>query len=505
MSGNLFAAFAERFDRWGDKDAVITDSGTRLSFAELDQHSARIAGALTRLGVVKGDRVTAQVHKSPEALCLYLACLRAGAVFHPLNTGYQPAELAYFVGNAEPKVIVTDPASLDLFCGLPGSPQAVLTLDRSGLGTLSDAAADHADTFRNVSCNADDSAALLYSSGTTGQPKGIDLSHGNLLSNAQVLTDWWQFSERDVLLHALPIFHVHGLFVAVGCALLSGASMRWQAGFSVDAVIDALPDCSVMMGVPTYYTRLLASPRFTREVSADRRLYISGSAPLLAETFEAFEAQTGHRIVERYGLTETVINTSSPLDGDRKAGTVGVPLPGVELRVVDDAGHSLGPGETGQIEVRGPNVFRGYWRMPDKTREDFTGDGFFRTGDNGEWDNDGYLAIVGRAKDMVISGGLNVYPREVELLLDGLEGVAESAVIGVPHPDFGEAVVAVIVPQEGATLDEAVLRDALKPLIAAFKVPKRITTLGELPRNTMGKVQKNELRDRYRGLFEAKA
>lgn len=501
----MFAAFAESFARWGEKDAVVAEGGSRLTYGDLDRRSACLAGALLDLGVTPGDRVTVQVHKSVEALCLYLACLRAGAVFHPLNTGYQPAELAYFVGDAEPRVIVTDPDSLDLFRQLSGCPESVLTMDRHGQGTLADAAAGRPETFNNVSAAAADSAALLYSSGTTGQPKGIDLSHGNLLSNARVLTEWWQFSERDVLLHALPIFHVHGLFVAVGCALLSGASMRWLPGFSVDPVIDALPDCSVMMGVPTYYTRLLASPWFTREIAADRRLYVSGSAPLLAETFEAFEARTGHRIVERYGLTETVINTSSPLDGERKAGTVGLPLPGVALRVVNDAGKPLGPGETGQIEVRGPNVFKGYWRMPEKTREDFTEDGFFRTGDNGQWDDDGYLAIVGRAKDMVISGGLNVYPREVELLLDSLDGVAESAVIGVPHPDFGEAVVAVVVPIAGESIDEAAVRESLKPQIAAFKVPKRVLSVDELPRNTMGKVQKNQLRDRYHRLFDATA
>ncbi|MFK7956347.1 MAG: AMP-binding protein [Lysobacterales bacterium] len=500
---NLYQQFAVQAERLGDKPALIDEQQNTLTFRQLDEQSGRIANALVKLGLTPGDRVTVQVQKSPMALCLYLACLRVGGVFHPLNTGYQSSELAFFIDNAQPSIVVSDSAALTLFQSLPGAPDEanILSLNADGSGSLTDLANTQSDTFDTVQRTASDPAALLYSSGTTGTPKGIDLCHGNLVSNAATLTEHWEFSESDVLLHALPIFHVHGLFVAIGCALMSGACMRWLPTFDTQTVINTLPQCSVMMGVPTYYTRLLASAAFTREVGAERRLFISGSAPLLAETFQDFEERTGHRIVERYGLTETMINTSSPLHGERRAGTVGLPLADIEVRVVDDHGHAVGPGKTGQIEVRGPNVFSGYWRAPEKTQQDFTQDKFFRTGDNGMWDEDGYLSIVGRAKDMVITGGLNVYPREVELLLDQLPGVMESAVIGLAHADFGEAVVAVVVPDGDQCVDETLIRAELKSQIAGFKVPKRVISIDQLPRNTMGKVQKNQLRKQFSGLF----
>jgi len=344
-------------------------------------------------------------------------------------------------------------------------------------------------------------AALLYSSGTTGVPKGIMLSHGNLLSNTEALVAAWGFTDNDRLLHALPIFHVHGLFVAIGCTLLCGANMRWLAAYKVDDIVRFLPECTVMMGVPTYYTRLLAHPDCSRELCRGVRLFVSGSAPLLSETFAAFEERTGHRILERYGMTETNMNTSNPLDGERKPGTVGPPLPGVEVRITDDAGSTVAAGTIGNLQVRGPNVFVGYWKLPDKTAEDMTADGFFNTGDKGVIDADGYVAIVGRAKDVVITGGLNVYPKEVELFIDDLPGVRESAVIGVPHPDFGEGVVAVVVAEAAADLTENQLINACKAELADFKVPKRVLFVDELPRNTMAKVQKNMLRDAYSDLF----
>jgi malonyl-CoA/methylmalonyl-CoA synthetase len=326
------------------------------------------------------------------------------------------------------------------------------------------------------------------------------LTHGNLLSNTQALVEAWGFSSADRLLHALPIFHVHGLFVGIGCALLGGARMRWLPRLDIDAILRFMPECTVMMGVPTYYTRLLADERLTSTVASRMRLFVSGSAPLLEETFHDFEARTGHRILERYGMTETNMNTSNPLDGERKPGTVGPPLPGVEVRVTDDAGKPVADGGVGNLEVRGPNVFIGYWRLPERTAEDFTEDGYFRTGDKASIDADGYVAIVGRAKDVVITGGLNVYPKEVELFIDELPGVKESAVIGLGHPDFGEGVVAVVVPAAGEHPTETDIVDACKTALADFKVPKRVVFVGEIPRNAMGKVQKNVLREQFAGL-----
>lgn len=500
---NLFAAFRAAFRGDENRIVLVTQRDRPYTFAEIDSESARVAACLRNLGVRVGDRVSVQARKSPEHLCLYLACLRAGFVFHPLNLAYKKAELEYFIGNAEPAAIVCDGENvveLEAIAAEAGVGH-VLTLNANGSGSLTDESAPVAPDPAVIHRDRDDLAALLYSSGTTGVPKGIMLSHGNLLSNTETLVRAWGFTQDDRLLHALPMFHVHGLFVAIGCALLCGASMRWLEGFDDETVVRYLPECSVMMGVPTYYTRLLANENFGAECSTNVRLFISGSAPLLEETFQEFEARTGHRILERYGMSETNMNTSNPLLGERKPGTVGPPLPGIEARVCSDDGEVLGTDRIGNLQVRGPNVFKAYWRMPEKTAEDFTADGFFNTGDLGRIDADGYVAIVGRSKDLVITGGLNVYPKEVELFLDGLDGVKESAVIGVPHVDFGEGVVAVLVADGSRTLEEKLVIDACRDNLANFKVPKRVVFVDELPRNTMAKVQKNRLREDYADLL----
>ncbi|MDH4039370.1 MAG: malonyl-CoA synthase [Gammaproteobacteria bacterium] len=502
---NLYCQFEAAFPEDLQATLLQTADGVRYCYADARRESARLANYLTGLGARPGDRVTAQVEKSPQVLWLYLACLRAGLVYHPLNTAYQASELEYFLGNAEPRIVVCTGQSETLFNSLAaaGGGTRVLTLDADGSGSLAAGALGCTDTFDTVVREADDLAALLYSSGTTGRPKGIMLSHANLASNGRTLVKIWGFTAADVLLHALPVFHVHGLFIATHCVLLSGARMRWLDKFDAGVVMAQLPDCSVMMGVPTYYTRLLAQPGFSRADCGNMRLFISGSAPLLAETFAGFEQRTGHRILERYGMTETGMNTSNPLHGERRAGTVGPPLPDVEVRVVGGDGMVLPAGEAGDLQVRGPNVFKGYWRMPQKTRDDFTGDGFFNTGDKASISEDGYVSIVGRSKDMIICGGLNVYPKEIELVLDDLEGVLESAVIGVPHADFGEAVVAVIVPAGKSQPHELEIIELSKLRLANFKVPKRVFFLEELPRNAMGKVQKNLLRERYADSFSA--
>jgi len=492
------------FEEHAGDELLMTDAGLSLTYGDIDRESARLARYLHDLGTKTGDRVSVQVDKSPSALCLYLACLRGGFVFHPLNPGYQPSELEYFLGDAAPSIVVCarrDATILEQLAQQAGVAH-VKTLDADGSGSLIDESRATSDEPMLVARSTDDLAALLYSSGTTGVPKGIMLTHGNLLSNTQSLLEAWEFSADDCLLHALPIFHVHGLFVAIGCVLLSGASMRWLDTFDATVTIQHLPDCTVMMGVPTYYTRLLGEDAFTPEVAVNIRVFISGSAPLLEETFTAFEARTGHRILERYGMTETNMNTSNPLHGERRPGTVGPPLPGVEVRVVSESGKPLETDDIGDLQVRGRNVFAGYWRMPEKTAEDFTADGFFNTGDKGKIDADGYVSIVGRAKDLVITGGLNVYPKEIELFIDDLPGVRESAVIGVPHSDFGEAVVAVIVREANSSIDaDSVIRTA-KQEIANFKVPKRVVFVDELPRNSMSKVQKNVLRETYKDLLE---
>jgi malonyl-CoA/methylmalonyl-CoA synthetase len=496
---NLYEEFSACFP--ANREAVLlrTIDGTVYSYAGAERESARLANYLVGLGATPGDRVTVQVDKSPSVLWLYLACLRAGLVYHPLNTAYQASELAYFLGDAQPRIVVCTQSSEALMSSLagPADVEHVLTLQSDGTGSLTSGAANCGTDFETVRRGPDDLAALLYSSGTTGRPKGIMLSHRNLAENGKTLVDIWGFSSADRLLHALPVFHVHGLFVAISCVLLSGASMLWLEKFDASQVASRLPACTVMMGVPTYYTRLLALDGFTADTCTNMRLFISGSAPLLTETFNEFQCRTGHAIIERYGMSETGMNTSNPLHGERRAGTVGPPLPGVEVRVVDDLSEALPAGETGDLQVRGPNVFQGYWRMPEKTREDFTADGFFNTGDKATISADGYVSIVGRAKDLIICGGLNVYPREVEQLLDDLEGVVESAVIGVPHADFGEAVVAVIVATAGNSLEEQAIIDFCKGEIANFKVPKQVFFVDELPRNAMGKVQKNLLRERY--------
>ncbi len=498
-SSNLYAVYARGFPPDATATLLTTDSGQHYTYADAERFSARVANCLIGMGLHAGDRVTVQVEKSPQLLFLYLGVLRAGLVFHPLNTAYTREELQYFLEDAAPAAVVCDPARQGMFEELRGSATGttLMTLDSSGNGSLVTAAATCTEEFVTAHNEPGDMAALLYSSGTTGRPKGIMLSHDNLGQNTRVLTEFWGFTEHDTLLHALPIFHVHGLFVAIGCVLMSGAAMRWLPAFDVDRVIQALPDCTVMMGVPTYYTRLLAEPSFGSDCCDGVRLFVSGSAPLLADTFEEFRRRTGKTILERYGMSETGMNTSNPLQGERRAGTVGLPLPGVSLRVVGPDGCELPPGQVGDIQVKGANVFSGYWQLPQKTAEDFTADGYFNTGDQGCFDADGYVAIVGRAKDMIITGGLNVYPKEIELLIDDIPGVRESAVIGLPHPDFGEAVTAVVVPEPGAALEAHDIIAHLKALAANFKIPKTVHLVESLPRNTMGKVQKNLLRAQF--------
>lgn len=498
MDANLYTVLSQRFPE-PSSTVLTTPDGRDFSYADLEHESACYAQVLHKLGLKPGDRVSVQVEKTPANLWLYLGVLRAGLVYHPLNTAYAPDEMRFFLSNAETRLLVCDPAKLTVYeplCDEVGVAK-IETLDAQGEGTLSALAAAQSGEFQTISRAPDDMAALLYSSGTTGRPKGIVLSHDNLRANATVLVDLWGFSRSDVLLHALPIYHVHGLFVAVHCALMSGSRLLWLPRFEVDQVLAQLPRATVMMGVPTYYTRLLAEPDFERELLAGMRLFISGSAPLLTETFDAFVDRTGHAILERYGMSETGMNTSNPLLGERVAGTVGLPLPGTEVRVCDSEHRELPLGDIGEVEVRGANVFSGYWRMPEKTAEDFTQDGWFVTGDQGRFDEHGYLSIVGRSKDMVISGGLNVYPKEVESVLNDYPEILESAVIGVPDADLGEAVVAWVVPEKGALVDEASLRQRLREKIAGFKVPKAIRAVDELPRNAMGKVQKTLLRERW--------
>ncbi|GMV57010.1 MAG: AMP-dependent synthetase [Betaproteobacteria bacterium] len=518
---NLYALIESRLPRDLAAPCIETHDGLVYSWRDLHFASARLAGWLASLELPRDPdgsaaRIVVQVEKSPEALMLYLAALRAGLVYVPLNTAYQRAEVEYFLNDARPAVVVCTPArarEIEPLARAAGV-QHVLTLGERRDGTLLGAAAPFPDSFATVQRGADDLAAILYTSGTTGRSKGAMLTHGNLASNALVLDEFWGFKEEreagghDVLLHALPLFHVHGLFVASHAALLAGATMLFLPKFDVRQVLERLPRSTVFMGVPTYYTRLLAEPRFDRHVCRNMRLFISGSAPLLAETFNEFRKRTGHTILERYGMSETIMLVSNPYFGtprDRLAGTVGVPLPGVDVRVVKEGNEPCATGEIGDVQVRGPNVFRGYWRMPEKTREEFAEDGWFKTGDVGAFGGpgkpDNYLTLVGRSKDLIISGGYNVYPKEIESYIDEMAGVAESAVIGLPHPDFGEAVAAVIVARPGATVDAAQVIAALRDKIANYKVPKRVWIVDELPRNAMGKVQKNLLRDRYAGVF----
>jgi malonyl-CoA/methylmalonyl-CoA synthetase len=483
-----------------------TPEGRKLTFADLAAGSARIANALAARGVVAGDRVAVQVDKSPDAILLYLACLRAGAVFLPLNTAYTPAEIEYFLGDAEPRVFVCEPQKKDslLEAARKANVAHVETMGVREDGSLVEAAKGEKDSFADVERGADDLAAILYTSGTTGRSKGAMLSHGNLASNALTLVDYWRFTDKDVLIHALPIYHTHGLFVGMNTLLLAGGSMFFLPKLDPDLMLQLMQrGATAMMGVPTFYTRLLAHPGLTKEATKNMRLFVSGSAPLLAETHREWTERTGHAILERYGMTETNMNTSNPYDGDRVPGAVGLPLPGVSVRITDpESGAPLKQGEIGMIEVKGPNVFKGYWRMPEKTASEFRADGFFITGDLGKIDERGYVYIVGRDKDLVITGGFNVYPIEVETEIDALAGVIESAVIGVPHPDFGEGVTAVVVPKKDGAPDEKTVIAALEARLAKFKLPKRVLFVPELPRNAMGKVQKAELRKTYGDLYK---
>ena len=514
-SHNLFAALRAAFPSDLDLVAVETTApdGTALNYTwrDLDHASARMANLLASLALPEGSRVAVQVEKSVEAMVLYLATLRAGCVFLPLNTAYQSSEIEYFIGNAEPAVVVCTPGNFGWVSKIAftAGTQHVFTLGDDRTGSLLERAAHHADQHQPVARTADDLAAILYTSGTTGRSKGAMLTHGNLLSNAVMLKDYWGWVPGDVLIHALPIFHVHGLFVAIHAALLNGSKMIWLAKFEPKAAIAAMARATVFMGVPTLYVRMLAEPGLTREAVQNMRLFISGSAPLLIETFTAWQQRTGHTILERYGMSETIMLTSNPYAADaryggqdeRRGATVGFALPGVGLRVVSDANQPLPVGEIGNIQVQGPNVFKGYWRMPEKTAEEFTPDGWFKTGDVGLVDARGYVSIVGRSKDLIISGGYNVYPAEVEAAINELPGVAESAVVGVPHPDFGEVGVAVLVARPGAQPDAEAIVAQLKIQLANFKIPKRCFVVAELPRNTMGKVQKNLLRAQYQSLF----
>ncbi len=486
-----------------DTPFLILRDGSEITHAAFVEMAAQFAHAIATSGLVAGDRVAAQIHKSPEALALYAACAQTGTVFLPLNTAYTPAELSYFVEDSGAKLLVGDPKVADTLKPIADACGAVLeTLDGAGGGTLVDLAKASPTTFETVDREAGDLAAFLYTSGTTGRSKGAMLTQNNLLSNTEALVDLWRFTADDVLLHALPIFHTHGLFVASNITLMAGGAMVFLPAFNLDDVFAALPKSTSMMGVPTFYTRLLGDDRFTRDASEHMRLFISGSAPLLAETHVQFEDRTGHRILERYGMTETNMNVSNPYDGERRAGTVGFALPGTEVKVCDPStGETLPQGEIGVIEVRGPNVFKGYWNMPEKTAEELRDDGFFITGDLGQFDADGYLSIVGRGKDLIISGGYNIYPKEIELVLDEQDGVLESAVIGVPHGDFGEGVVGVLVEQSKGSIDVDAIKTAMAENLARFKQPKRLVVVDELPRNTMGKVQKNILRDTYNDSF----
>jgi malonyl-CoA/methylmalonyl-CoA synthetase len=494
---NLFAALRAAFPADLDAPAVETDTGLVYTWRDIDRATAMIANLLRSLKLPEGSRVAVQVDKSVEAMMLYLATLRAGYVFLPLNTAYQSAEIEYFIGDAQPAVVVCTGKNFGWVgrIAFKAGTEHVFTLNDDRTGSLLERAMHHSDVHEIARSSEDDLAAILYTSGTTGRSKGAMLSHGNLLSNALVLKDYWHWQPGDVLIHALPIFHVHGLFVAIHGALLNGSKMIWLAKFDPKLVIQAMPRATVFMGVPTLYVRMLAEPSLDREAAKHMRLFISGSAPLLIETFNEWKERTGHTILERYGMSETIMLTSNPYEGERRGGTVGFPLPGVGVRVIGD--------DIGDIQVKGPNVFKGYWRMPEKTKAEFTDDGWFKTGDVGKIDERGYVTIVGRSKDLIISGGYNVYPAEIEGYINEMPGVAESAVVGVPHPDFGEVGVAIVIPKPGAQIDGDAIVATLKSQLANFKIPKKCFVAEALPRNTMGKVQKNLLRDEHKQLFTA--
>ena len=513
---NLYSLLEQNFPQDRSAIAIETHDGLLYTWDDLTRATSKLANLLISLNLPQGSRVAAMVEKSAEALFLYLATLKAGLVYLPLNSAYQSAEIGYFFGNAQPAVVVCGSKNFSWVSKIAAQcgSQHVFTLDENRQGTLLARASGYSDLSKTVAREDGDLAAIIYTSGTTGRSKGAMLTHRNLASNAQVLKTYWAWQRDDVLLHALPIFHVHGLFVACHGALLNGSKMIWLPKLDLDQLIKHIPRSTVMMGVPTFYVRLLGDARFNAHLCRNMRLFICGSAPLLTETFNEFKQRSGHTILERYGMSETNMLVSNPYQGRRVAGSVGLPLPGTEVRLVDDAGAVCGQvnnkGEIGNVQVRGPNVFKGYWRMPEKTREEFTQDGWFKTGDLGRWGSvkgeaahsesipDDYLCIVGRSKDLIITGGYNVYPKEIEDLVDDLPGVAESAVVGVPHKDFGEVVVAVVVPKSGASLDAQKIIAELKTKIANYKVPKRVEIVTELPRNAMGKVQKNLLREKIK-------
>ena len=504
MTNHLFALIREALPAEAAAKVFIeTPDGRRYSYADMVARSGAYASALSAAGVRPGDRVAVQVEKSAEVVFLYLGAVRAGAVFLPLNTAYTAAEVAYFLGDAEPALFVCDPAKRAALAPVAESAGTtrVLTLDAAGRGTIAEAADAQRPDFADAARGPEDLAAILYTSGTTGRSKGAMLSHDNLASNARTLVEAWRFTADDVLIHALPVFHTHGLFVAINTVLASGGGMLFLPRLDAGLILKLMPRATAMMGVPTFYTRLLKEPGLTQAATAHMRLFTSGSAPLLAETHADWQARTGHAILERYGMTETNMSTSNPYDGERIAGTVGFPLPGVDLRVADpDTGSALGPEQVGMIEVKGPNVFKGYWRMPEKTAAEFKADGYFVTGDLGKVDGRGYVHIVGRGKDLIITGGFNVYPKEVETEIDAMPGVVESAVIGLPHADFGEGVTAIVVGATDAP-DEAAVLAHLEGRLARFKCPKRVLFADDLPRNAMGKVQKNLLRDQHAALY----
>lgn len=503
MSGNIFSLFYQQVSQ---KNKIFLVAGRRggFSFEEAFGWAGRFANVLRENGLKKGDRVAVQVEKSPEALFLYLASLMAGVTYIPLNPAYTAAELQHILSDAEPGLVICSPDKMGSISTI-FAPKKILTLSPDGMdGTLVERARSQSTVFPVAACEGGDLAAILYTSGTTGKSKGAMLTHDNLRSNALALKSAWHFTNSDVLLHALPIFHTHGLFVASNVCLASSATMLFLPKFDLDEIFRTLPAATCMMGVPTYYVRLLSDSRLNAASAKHMRLFISGSAPLQAETFEEFRSRTGHSILERYGMTETNMNTSNPYLGERKPGTVGLPLPGTGIQIVGEDDVALANGEIGRILVRGPNVFKGYWRMPEKTKEEFRSNGFFVTGDVGRLDEDGYLTIIGRSKDLVITGGLNVYPKEIEAQIDEIPDVRESAVFGVPHPDFGECVTAVVVPRDKDRLTEEIVMSFLEGKLAKFKLPKRIIFANEIPRNVMGKVQKNVLRESYKDLFQLK-
>ena len=495
---NFYKKISDTCKRYPQKTAILLDNKKSVTYTELDELVARYSHALILSGVTVGDRVVSQADKSIEALLLYLACLRNGVIFVPLNTSYRDDELRYFLEDARPKLFITscEPSGkIKSLCeSINIQSEPLESAEPSRFQSLVQRAFDESEI---VATNSSDTAVIIYTSGTTGRSKGAMVTHENLITNADALINLWRFSDADMLIHALPIFHVHGLFVANHCALTSGATIIWHERFDLDRIMNALPTATVLMGVPTFYTRMLGDQRLTPELVTKMRLFISGSAPLLEETHTLFEVKTGHRILERYGMSEAGMITSNPYKGERKPGTVGCPLPGVKVRITDDDGNLTQDGAKGHVQITGPNIFSGYWNNLEKTKEEFTADGWFKTGDIGEWDSDGYLSIVGRSKDLIISGGFNVYPKEIELVIDAIDGIKESAVIGVPHPDFGEAVTAAVILEPGSDLGVTQIMAETQSQLAPYKVPKTIHFLDDLPRNAMGKVQKAELRKMF--------